>query len=195
MNRNRSLAWPHAAGTPEERRIGQRPNSVAGWLIALASALAIGTPTPAVTADACKVLLCLAAPSWKSIPDCVPPVRQVLRDLAKGRPFPVCNMAGSGNSAVHEWAAAPTFCPPQYSHIFQTESGPIHACDYTGAISVSVNGAMFTRTWWTMEGEAVTDFSLAAKAQLGTWDTRFDDDHAAWLAALPPPAPPIDSGY
>jgi hypothetical protein len=35
----------------------------------------------------------------------------------------------------------------------------------------------------------VTDFSPAAKTQLGAWDTRFDDDYAKWLASLPPPAP------
>jgi hypothetical protein len=45
-----------------------------------------------------------------------------------------------------------------------------------------------------MAGDTVTEFSPAAKAQLGTWDTRFEDDYAAWLAALPPPAPPTDSG-
>jgi hypothetical protein len=41
----------------------------------------------------------------------------------------------------------------------------------------------------------VTEFTPAAKAQLGTWDTKFDDDYAAWFAALPPPAPVADSGY
>jgi hypothetical protein len=27
------------------------------------------------------------------------------------------------------------------------------------------------------------------RAVLGRWDTRFDDDYAKWLAALPPPVP------
>ena len=44
-------------------------------------------------------------------------------------------------------------------------------------------------------GDTVTEFSPAAKAQLGTWDTKFDDDYAAWFAALPPPAPVAESGY
>ena len=99
-----------------------------------------------------------------------------------------------GNSASHAWASAPTYCPPQYTRVSEGESGPIYSCDYTGAVSVSVQGAPFARTWWTMNGDTVTEFSPAAKAQLGTWDTRFDDDYAAWLAALPPPAPPTDSG-
>ncbi|RZA15171.1 MAG: hypothetical protein EOP02_25220, partial [Proteobacteria bacterium] len=36
-------------------------------------------------ADGCVVLLCLAAPSWRAIPQCVPPIRQLFRDLARGR--------------------------------------------------------------------------------------------------------------
>lgn len=152
-------------------------------------------PRAAQAVDGCLVLLCFAAPSWRSIPQCVPPIKQVLRDLARGKPFPTCGMAGGGNSASHAWASAPGYCPPQYTRVFDGESGPIYSCDYTGAVSVSINGAPFARTWWTMAGDTVTEFSPAAKTQLGTWDTRFDDDYAAWLASLPPPAPPIDSGY
>lgn len=148
----------------------------------------------ASAADACKVLLCLAAPSWRSIPECVPPVRQVLHDVARGRPFPVCSMAGNGNSAAHEWAAPPIFCPPQYSHTQHTEGGPIHTCDYVGAVTVTVNGSLFTRTWWTPEGDSVTEFSAIAKAQLKKWDTRFDDEYAAWVLTLPSPTPPVVSG-
>jgi hypothetical protein len=159
----------------------------------LLGALGAG-PQPAQAADGCKVLLCLAAPSWRSIPQCVPPINEVLHDLAHGKPFPICDMAGGGNSGTHEWAYAPTFCPPQYTRAVDTEIGRTYTCDYAGAVTVMVNGALFTRTWWTMSGDTVTEFSPAAKAQLGTWDTRFDDDYAAWLAALPPPAPPADSG-
>lgn len=145
--------------------------------------------------DGCQVLLCFAAPNWRAIPQCVPPITQVLRDLARGRPFPTCNMAGAGNSASHAWASAPRYCPPQYTRVYEGESGPVYSCDYTGAVSVSINGAPFARTWWTMSGETVTEFSPAAKTQLGTWDTRFDDDYAVWLAALPPPPAPTGAGY
>lgn len=149
---------------------------------------------PAHAVDGCLVLLCFAAPSWRAIPQCVPPIKAVLRDLARGRPFPTCAMAGGGNSASHAWASAPAFCPPQYTRSFEGESGPIYSCDYNGAVSVAVRGAPFARTWWTMAGDTVTEFSPAAKAQFGTWDTRFDDDYAAWLGALPPPAPLIEPG-
>lgn len=145
-------------------------------------------------ADGCEVLLCLASSNWRAIAQCVPPVQRVLRDLARGRPFPICNMAGAGNSASHAWASAPGYCPPQYSRQYQTDSDPIHECDYNGAVSVFVNGAPFSRTWWSTGGDTVTEFSPAAKAQLGTWDTRFDDDYAAWVAVQPPPAAPSDSG-
>ena len=144
-------------------------------------------PTPAHAVDGCLVLLCLAAPSWRAIPQCVPPVQQLFSDLARGKPFPTCSMSGAGNCANHAWSSAPAFCPPQYTRIIDGESGPIYQCDYSGAISVSINGAPFSRTWWSFGGDSVTEFSPAAKTQLGTWDTRFDDDYAKWLAALPPP--------
>jgi hypothetical protein len=143
---------------------------------------------PARAADGCQVLLCLAAPSWRDIPQCVPPVQQVFRDTARGKPFPVCRMSGAGNSANHEWASAPSFYPPQYTQVIDGAGAPIHRCDYVGAISVWINGLLFSRTWLAPGGDSVTDFSAAAKAQLGSWDTRFDDEHARWLA-LQPPAP------
>ena len=138
---------------------------------------------PARAVDGCKVLLCLAAPSWRSIPECVPTINQMRLDLARGKPFPVCSMAGAGNSANNDWASAPSNCPPQYTRVFDGESGPIYSCDYAGAVTVSINGAPFTRTWWSMGGDTVTEFTPAAKAQLGTWDRKFDDAYASWLAA------------
>ena len=38
-----------------------------------------------------------------------------------------------------------------------------------------------------MAGDAVTEFSASAKNQLGSWDTRFDTEYAAWLASQPSP--------
>lgn len=179
----------------ESSLTGRLHTTWAGAISALLLALAALAPTPAHAVDGCKVLLCLAAPSWRSIPECVPTINQLHRDLARGKPFPVCSMAGGGNSANNTWASAPSYCPPQYTRVFDGESGPIYSCDYAGAVTVTINGAPFTRTWWSMGGETVTEFTPAAKAQLGTWDTRFDDDYAAWFAALPPPAPIVGSGY
>ena len=151
--------------------------------------------SPAHAVDGCKVLLCLAAPSWRSIPDCVTTINELNRDLARGRPFPACSMAGAGNSAHNDWASAPSYCPPQYTRVFHTESGPIYSCDYIGAVTVILNGALYTRTWWNAGGDTVTEYTPAAKAQLGSWETRFDDDYAAWLASLAPPrSPAVGSG-
>jgi hypothetical protein len=182
--------FPYLSLPTSTRRIELRTFVATMLLVALAAG-----PKSARAADGCVVLLCLAAPNWRAIPQCVPPIRQVLSDLARGKSFPTCSMAGSGTSAGHAGASAPEFCPPQYTRSFYAESGSIYTCDYSGAVTVSINGSMFARTWWAMAGDTVTEFSPTAKAQLGTWDTRFEDDYATWLAALPPPAPPTGSGY
>ena len=186
------MLFKHLVASPVRSSLRKHLALMLALAVALCGAI---TPRQAHAVDGCLVLLCFAAPNWRSIPQCVPPIKQVLRDLARGKSFPTCSMAGGGNSASHAWASAPGYCPPQYTRVFDSESGPMYSCDYSGAVSVSINGAPFARTWWTMAGDTVTEFSLAAKTQLGTWDTRFDDDYAAWLAALPPPAPPIESGY
>ena len=136
-----------AAKHPELDLMRRLHMTLAGALITALVALAALVPTPAHAVDGCKVLLCLAAPSWRSIPECVPTINQLHRDLARGKPFPVCSMAGAGNSANNTWASAPGYCPPQYTRVSEGESGPIYSCDYTGAVSVSVQGAPFARTW------------------------------------------------
>jgi hypothetical protein len=186
-----SLIW-----TCTKQHLSSKPNAAGkGWLAAavLIAGLTQSPPTHAV--DGCQVLLCFAAPNWRSIPQCIPPIHAVLRDLARGRAFPTCGMGGAGNSASHEWSVPPAFCPPQYTRVIELESSARLECDYSGAVSVTINGSLFSRTWWNMGGDTVTDFSPTAKAQLGTWDVRFDDEYAAWLAALPPPAPPPAPGY
>lgn len=161
------------------------------WFAAvLLPAAMAGASAPAHAVDGCLVLLCFAAPNWRAIAQCVPPITQVLRDLARGRPFPVCGMSGAGNSASHQWSSAPGNCPPQYTRSFELENGWAYSCDYVGAVSVLIEGAPWARTWWNMAGGSVTEFMPTAKARLGQWDTRFDDDQAAWQATLPPPALP-----
>lgn len=174
--------------TASRHRNALRPLSV---IAALSACCAVSLPVHAV--DGCIVLLCLAAPSWSAIPQCVPPIRQLLRDLARGRAFPICGMSGPGNTATHNWASAPDHCPPQYTRVFEGELGLVYSCDYAGAVAVNVDGALWSRTWWTMAGGTVTEYTPAAKAKLGTWETRFDDDYAAWVASLPPTPLPCPS--
>ena len=173
------------------------PHLVAGYkspahsrarILGASLAVLASLAAPAARAvDGCKVLLCLAAPSWRSIPECVPTINQLHRDLALGKPFPTCSMAGAGNSASNNWASAPTNCPPQYTRVVDGESGPMYSCDYSGAVALNVQGVLWSRTWWGFSGDTVTEFTRAAKTRLGSWDTRFDDDYAAWLAAQPAP--------
>ena len=155
----------------------------------LCFAAMVAMAPPALAVDGCLVLLCFAAPSWQAIPQCVPPIQQVLRDIARGKPFPTCEAAGPGNTASHQWASAPSYCPPQYAHTVDAESGVLYTCDYTGAISVTIGSSLWARTWWSFGGNTVTEYTPAAKARLGTWQTRFDDDYAAWLKAQPPTPP------
>lgn len=151
----------------------------------LTSAIALTAQT-AHAVDGCLVLLCLAAPSWRAIPQCVPPVRQVLRDLMRGKAFPTCAMAGAGNSASHAWSDPPSLCPPQYTRAYDGPNRTVYSCDFAGAISVTIKGVPFARTWWSASGDSVTEFSPSAKAQLGTWDDRFDVDYKHWLASQQP---------
>jgi hypothetical protein len=166
------------------------PTRLRGLTRATAGLTLLIASTGAGAVDGCQVLLCLAG-NWRSIQQCVPPVVQVLRDLARGKAFPKCDLGGSGNSATHTWASAPDNCPPQYTRAIDTESSTVYSCSYAGVISVSIDGALFTRTWWNMAGDSVTEYTPAAKQRLGTWDTRFDDDLAVWVASVPP-AQPLD---
>lgn len=172
----------HAPATVNGPRTSGFPH-LAGYSATLVLALTLLAPLPARAVDGCLVLLCFAAPSWRAIPQCVPPIRQVLRDLARGKVFPTCGMTGAGNSASHRWASVPDFCPPQYTQLFEAEGSRVYSCAFDGAVSVSINGSPFARTWWNMAGDTSTEFSAAAKAQLKTWDTRFDDDFAAAFGA------------
>lgn len=150
-----------------------------------------GLPFPAHAVDGCLVLLCLAAPDWRAIAQCVDPIYQLLSDLRHGRPFPHCSFSGAGNDARHDWASAPENCPPQYARYADLgESSKVWVCDYTGVISVRINGAAWSRVWWGWDSDTVTEYSQDAKQQLGTWSTKFDDDYAAWLAIQPPAEPP-----
>jgi hypothetical protein len=160
-------------------------------LLALIASLVFTTPAHAI--DGCRVMLCLAAPKWREVPLCVPTINELMKHLARGRPFPICKGGGPDNGADNIWATAPRNCPVQYIFEVDGPNGPRQRCKYIGAVEVKVNNVSWTRTWWTFAGESVTEYSAEAKRQLGSWDSQFDDDYAAWLASLPPadlpPAP------
>jgi hypothetical protein len=154
------------------------------WLAAVALAFAAGAGH---AADGCTVLLCLAGP-WRSIPECVSPVRAALRDLAKGRGLPHCAMVSAGQGATSRIeSASPDNCPPQYLHRSGVlPSGRVvYRCAYDGVIRVAMDGGAWSDIWWAADGRTVTNFSPAARQQLGAAaaDTQFDDDYAAWRAS------------
>ena len=179
---------PQAYEQAHHRR-SPRPGMRAWGLGLIAVTLGFGQVPQAHALDGCLVLLCLAAPSWRAIPQCVPPIRQLLRDLAKGRGFPVCTMAGVGNSARNGNSQAPGNCPPQYTVTVETDYGPQPSCSFSQVIDVTVNNQPFVRVWWEPGGESVTEYLKEAKSQLGQWNTRFDQDFSAWQAAQPPNDP------
>ena len=143
-----------------DKKPSSRPSSIGrlATLFALTMSIAWAAlqPLPARAADGCLVLLCLAAPSWQNIGQCIDPVRSVLNDLLHGRPFPTCDMSGSDNRATNQWSNAPSYCPPQYTHSFDLQSGTVYGCDYDGAVEVDVAGVLWTRTWWRSGGDSVT---------------------------------------
>ncbi len=160
-------------------------------LLSLFTAASLSTIAPPARAvDGCLVLLCFAAPNWRAIPQCVPPIRQVLRDLARGRAFPRCAMAGAGNAASHFWTSAPEACPPQYTRVHETEGGWVYTCLYDGLVTVEIDGALWSHTWWNTDGETVTVFSRAARARLGAWDAGVDPAPVDQVAQQPAPAQP-----
>jgi hypothetical protein len=157
--------------------------------------IGIANSTPAYAVDGCKLLLCLAGP-WGSIAECVGTVQQALRDLARGRAFPTCDMGGSDNTAQNVWNNQGT-CPPWYRN-YNDYNGNYVSCTYPGKIDVKVNGQLWTTVNWDMSGNTSTWYSDAARTALSgsQLDPKYDQDKAKWEAEQqPPPAPgPGDFG-
>ena len=152
--------------------------------LAAVSCLGLGISGPAHAVDGCKLLLCMAG-DWQNISECAPTVRQALRDLARGRVWPTCSMAG--NSGSSNQSVTPGQCPPQYlTHAENAESGRVtDSCAFSGVIQVAVDGRPWSRTWWSTSGDSVVEWLPAAKAAFANspaaMDGRFDSDLAAWV--------------
>lgn len=144
---------------------------ISGFLIGLLA------PKPALADDwGCQVLLCLADPRGpETESECKPPIKKLWKALAHGDAFPSCDFstglsdipddaknllpasaltAGQGTGASNIWAGS-NYCPENllyWSGIDQSEL----ACRATGAINVTIDGALYTRVWWNMGGGATT---------------------------------------
>ena len=155
--------------------------------------LFLATPS-AHAVDGCQVTLCLAG-NWRNISVCVPPVEQVLRDMALGHSFPSCamqsaSMGTTGTAQLNATAQQTTqdTCPAMFQQ-FQTDEMVQHyvGCTYTGTVSISIGGDPWSTLYWNASGASVISYSEAAKAQLGAgnYDTTFDNELATWIANHP----------
>jgi hypothetical protein len=79
--------------------------------------------SPAVAQDAsfgCKVLLCAASsPSWSGIPYCVPVMQQLFKQLAKGKPWPVCSEGKASAPGYEPYEP----CPSDKVSVRQNDQG------------------------------------------------------------------------
>ena len=77
-----------------------------------ATLLAGAVAAPAGASDyGCQVLLCLANPAGPmAVAECVPPIKKLFRDLAKGRGFPHCAMSSGPSGGTLTTAA--TYAAP-----------------------------------------------------------------------------------
>lgn len=131
------------------------------WLVIGALAIA---PVLAHADDwACEVVLCLANPQGATaVTECVPPIKKLWRELAKGHAFPTCNMntgGVSGNSASNSWASGRN-CPPQYRYSGGGDSSELF-CKFTGVVTVKVDNQLYTRVWWNGSETYTQDYSKA----------------------------------
>lgn len=101
---------------------------------------------------ACEVLLCLSNPKGAmAVAPCVPPIKKLFRELAKGNAFPKCFMGGSsgGSGAQHRYADA-NYCPAGALIRPQVDGEP-WTCAFSGAIVVDIKGKPASRVWWNSE--------------------------------------------
>lgn len=80
--------------------------------------LSVALPINTQASDwGCQCLLCLADPRGPTTEsECKPPIKKLWRHLAKGKPFPTCNLVG-GSSGSYANISSSTYglCPNEYS--------------------------------------------------------------------------------
>lgn len=137
------------------------------------------TATP-VRADGwgCQVLLCLADPKGpETQTECKPPIEKLWNALEHGKPFPLCDLsssiadlppdlrselpasaltAGQGTSAL-TIGAGPNYCSPNLLYWGPPDQSTL-TCGAQGAINVTIDGTLFTRVWWGLDGASTTEF-------------------------------------
>lgn len=113
--------------------------------------LGMGASNNAAADDwGCQVLLCLADPRGPTTEGaCIPPITKLWRELSKGHAFPFCDMGG-GASGGNTFASS-GYCREDLVYMSGGDN-PQPMCNASGAINVLVNGQLFTRVWWGVNG-------------------------------------------
>lgn len=115
---------------------------------------------------ACEVVLCLSNPAGATaVAECVPPIKKLWRQLARGKGFPFCDMSGGGSTpgnSVQNQRANGHNCPDEYRY-WGGRHGNVPMCEFTGVVSVKIADQLYTRVWWN-EGFSMTeDYSGGVK--------------------------------
>ena len=108
---------------------------------------------------ACEVVLCLSNPKGATaVAECVPPIKKLWKQLAKGKGFPYCDMSGGGstpgNSVSNQWASGYN-CPSGYQY-WGGANGDELMCEFSGVVTVKIANQPYTRVWWN-EGASLTE--------------------------------------
>ena len=142
---------------------------------ALAALLVLAAkPPPAASSDlGCQFMMCIAG-NWRAVAECHPPVKTVLRGLARGRPIPACPMQGDGGTHAINQSTSIVGCPSIYT---VWDDHP--TCIYPGVISITVNQQHWGKVYWDGTGNTKSHWSEAAKRLLGQGDD-YEQDVAAW---------------
>ncbi|EIF29035.1 hypothetical protein BCh11DRAFT_04467 [Burkholderia sp. Ch1-1] len=110
----------------------------------------------------CQVILCLSNPGGpEQYGECVPPIERLWAALRHGDPFPTCDFGAGGSqgtSAVNIFASA-GYCREDLLYWGGPEQSEL-LCNARGAISVEIDGALYTRVWWDARGadRTITEF-------------------------------------
>lgn len=144
---------------------------------------------------ACEVVLCLANPQGPTaVAECVPPIEKLWSELAKGHGFPFCDMntsGSSGNRASYQWATG-DYCPPQYTYWGGAEGNTL-LCQMRGAVTITLDGKPYNRTWWSGNATVTENLSAEASDTPGA-STQFQQDYVLWKAREDAAAAPTSNG-
>jgi len=108
----------------------------------------------------CEVLLCLANPAGPlAAAACVPPIKKLWRELARGHAFPTCLTAHTSNQTYTRYDTATTRnCPPAYLY-YAGAHGTELRCALGGVVTTVVEGKPVSRIWWADETQTYTEYS------------------------------------